>query len=773
MKVSVSTPREHQGARLDRNPVSSPGRWIPLALAIAYLAAHLPWLAPSLEDIDSINFGLGLRDFDPGAHQPHPPGYPVYIAFGRMSLAVVERFWPAMPPSTASALALAFWSAIAGALALVCAAKVFARLVPSSVAWATALLGANALFWMCGVRPMSDMPGLAAALAAQALLLRGTEGGTHEWPLLAGAFLAAFALGVRAQTFWLTLPLVVYAILCRRDLGLSRTAARVLLLYAAGVLAWAVPLVVATGGVRAYVAALSTQAGEDFAFVDMLWANPTPRRLAFNLYETFVLPWASVPIAVAVLTATAAGGVVMLVKEPKALLALAVAFGPYSAFHLLFQETLTVRYALPIVVPVACLAMRAVAAGGRAAPFIALPLALAPLLVAFPGVVAYGRGPHPAFRAAEDIARRAEVSPPAMLTSHFGLRRSIRAARLTGVPVVDAPTQYEWKTLVNYWAGGGQRPVWFLADPRRTDLALIDPASRADVVRYRWAVEDRPELRGTRPLGADWYRLLPPGWFLQEGWSLTPEAGGLARARGQGPDHAPIVGYVKRLARPVHLMIGGRHLGEAGDPAADFEMALDGTVIDRWTLTFDQRNFLRFLDLPRGVPAGDGDYARLTVSARPAAGAARRAPVAIRQFDVQASNRIVYGFGPGWHEDEYVTETGARWRWASDRSVLQVRGPVQAVRIRLHGESPLRYFSAVPTIKVTAAGRVIAELQPTSEFRWEVVVPADAVAASGGDIAIETDRVFVPSETEGSVDTRRLGLRIWDCHVQPVKGSAL
>jgi hypothetical protein len=766
MRVSVSIPREDTGALLTRG--LDRRRWIPAALAIAYLAAHLPWLAPSLEDIDSINFALGLRDFNPAAHQPHPPGYPVYIALGRISLAAIERFGPAMSPSAASALALSFWSAIGSALALVCASKVFVRLAPSSAAWATALLAANALFWMGGVRPMSDIPGLAAALASQALLLRAAQDGTDEKPLLAGTVIAAFALGIRVQTLWLTLPLVGYAILCRRDRGLSWTTGRALLLYAAGVLAWAVPLVVASGGIRAYLAALSTQAVEDFVFVDMLWANPTPRSLAFSLVRTFALPWASVPVATAVLAATAAGLVVMLIKQPRALVALTVAFGPYAVFHLLFQETLTVRYAMPIVVPVAFLAMRGVAASGRAAPFIGLPMAAASLFMALPGVVVYGREPHPAFRAVEDIARRAEVSPPAMLTSHFGLRRTIRASGLTGLPVVYATNQYEWMEAVNYWIRGGQGPVWFLADPRRTDLALIDPASRVDVVRYRWAVEDRPELSGVRPIGADWYRLPPPGWFLGEGWSLTPEAGGLSRARGRGPDHGPIVAYVKRSDRAVHLMIGGRHLGEAGDPAADFEMALDGTVIDRWTLTFDQRNFLRFLDLPRGVPTGDGNYARLTVSAAPAGGAARRAPVAVRQFDVQASNALVYGFGPGWHEDEYVTETGARWRWTSDRSVLQIRGPVQAIRIRLHGESPLRYFSTAPAITLSAASRVIARLHPTSEFRWDVVVPADAVAASGGDIAIETDRVFVPADTEGSVDTRRLGLRIWDCRVEPI-----
>src|SRR6185503_9921723 len=65
------------------------GSWA-LVLSAAYLAAHLPSLAPSLEDIDSINFALGLRDFDPARHQPHPPGSPVYIALGRALLAVVS-----------------------------------------------------------------------------------------------------------------------------------------------------------------------------------------------------------------------------------------------------------------------------------------------------------------------------------------------------------------------------------------------------------------------------------------------------------------------------------------------------------------------------------------------------------------------------------------------------------------------------------------------------------------------------------------------------------
>jgi hypothetical protein len=67
--------------------------------------------------------------------------------------------------------------------------------------------------------------------------------------------------------------------------------------------------------------------------------------------------------------------------------------------------------------------------------------------------------------------------------------------------------------LVDYWRGGGTSPVWFLADARRTDLALIDPQSRTDVARFRWGVADSWTLSGARPVGVDWYvfRFVPAG----------------------------------------------------------------------------------------------------------------------------------------------------------------------------------------------------------------------------------------------------------------------
>ena len=780
-------PAGPEAGRLE--PEVSTGRRlaIPLAVAALYLAAHVPSLAPSLEDIDSINFALGLRHFDPALHQPHPPGYPVYMALGHISLPIVERVTAATGVA-AEARALAIWSAIGGAGCIIAAWFLFAALrvrLPatltaagrrtSEVLWATLLLAVAPLFWMTGLRPMSDMPGLALAIAAQALLLAqcGSEVCGPSWSaeaagrrrrlgsaITGGALLAGLATGIRVQSAVLTLPLLAFVIVEQRRF------AKPLLAFAIGCLTWGIPLLIVSGGVGAYIAALNTQAVQDFSWVDMLWSNPTPRHIAIGLYQALVLPWASIPLAVAIGVAAAIGVLVSLLREPRVLLVLAVAFGPYFVFHLLFQQLDTTRYALPIVIPVAWLAARGTALAGRLAPMVAAPLVAAASIVAVPGGVAYGRDPHPAFRAIADAVQRARVQTPAAVYSHYAIRRPLQAADTGALHVVEPVTQYEWLGPVNYWRNGGADPIWFFADARRTDLALIDPHSRSDVVRYRWTVEQRGELSGTRPLGVDWYRLGVPGWFAGQGWSLTPEIGGLTQATSMGPDHRPIEAWVRRRPGPFHAVVGARHLGGAADADAEMTLAVDGRPIDHWPVTRAARNTLRFIDLSSGIPGG-GPFAALTITSR-SVDPKRSAPVAIRQFDLQPSAQLISAFAEGWHEAEYSVETGQTWRWTSERSVLRMNGPAQPVTLEIRGESPLRYFDRPPTVKITAGDVTLAQFEPDTDFEWRVAVPAEAMLNSGGAIAIEIDRVYLPGKVEGTADDRHLGLRIFDLRVNGV-----
>ena len=743
----------------------------PYAIALAYVALHLRFLAPALEDIDSINFALGLRDFDVARYQPHPPGYPVYIALGKISLALIRAMAPSLEPVRAEALALAIWSALGGAIALVAAAKIFAALHARAestrggpvAAYATLLLGVSPLFWMSGLRPMSDMPGLAAALVAQALLLQAPA---HRTRLVQGALVAGLAAGVRSQCVWLTVPLFVFALLERRREGLRWLLSRPVAAFGAGALAWVVPLLVASGGIDDYRRVVGMQAMDDLASVDMLWSNPTPRRLAFGLYDTFALPWASTPLAVMVLAAAAAGGIVMLARARNSLGRLAVAFGPYAVWHLLFQQAETVRYALPVLPAVALLAVHGLSISRRLAPWLVALMASAALVVAVPGAIGYASEPHPAFRAIADATLRARTDFPAGVHSHHSVWRTLQAD--TGnLPVVEPRPGFAWMGLVNYWRQGGTAPVWFFANPHRTDVAFIDPRSRRDVTRYVWSIGARPELGGARPVGVDWYRLSPPSWFVGEGWALTPETAGLAAATGKGPDLGPIEAYVRRRPGPMHLVIGGWHLGSPSGPPAHFTFALGGSVVDEWTVTAAQRTFLRFIDLPGGLPPGTTDYTTLTFASPDNGRPGPPVPVALRQFDIRPATRLIWGFGEGWHESEMDRATGIRWRWTSEKSVLRVKGPPQPLRVTLRGEVPPRRFDArPPTVRVTAGGRSIAEFRPHAEFEWSVTIPADDVARAAGAITIETDQVYVPRIAEGTADNRHLGLRVHECRVE-------
>ena len=748
MKVSVSGPRS-----------------IAYALAALYLAAHAAYIAPSLEDIDSINFALGLRDFDPARHQPHPPGSPVYIALGRALLAGVTAAAPALDQTSAEALTLGLWSLLAGLAAIVVSAELFMLVAPQrrvANLWAAALLAASPLFWLSGLRPMSDLPGLAMALVAQALLLQGC---TNRSRFIHGAVASGLAVGIRVQTAWLTAPLFLLAMARQRTAGAGWLLTRPVAALVAGGVSWAAPMVLDSGGLSGYLAALGTQAGEDFAWVNMLWLDPTPRRLAVTLYETFALPWGSDALA-AVVTALAAGGAcVALFRDRSAAGLLLIAFGPYTAFHLLFQETLTVRYALPTLVPVAWLAAIAIASTRGFTASAGTALFAAALFVSVPLGMDYGREAHPAFRAIDAMAT-AGTAKPAAIHSHYSLWRALQARPLPGV--VEPRRQYEWLGPAAYWKGGGQLPVWFLADPRRTDMALIDPQALHDVVRYSWAVADRRELGGSRPLGANWYRIDPPGWFVGEGWSLTPEAGGLAFATATGPDARPIEAWVRRRPGPFHRVVGGRHLGNAGDPDAEFELAIDGEVADSWTLGVEQRNFLRFFDLPRGVAGGSDPYARLTLTSRSRSSDGRRAAVAVRQFDIQPADRFLYGFDEGWHEAEYDARTGRQWRWSSERSILRVNGAAGALRLSMRGESPLRYLDAPPTVRVSVGGHVIEQFQPSADFDWTMTVPAEDLSRADGAIVIETDPVYLPGPAEGTSDERHLGLRLFETRLDPI-----
>jgi hypothetical protein len=655
------------------------------------------------------------------------------------------------------------------------------------------------------LRPLSDTAGLAAAVLAQALAASAIAGRARPRLLIYAALVAGLAIGIRSQTVLLTLPLLALALVWRPLTLTLRDRLAVVVAFAIGVVAWGVPLIVASGGVASYAAALGSQAGEDLSGVVMLWnmrhngAAQVARVGVDALTHTFLWPWGH-PIAGSVVLVVAMVGCVRVAfKSPGALALIVIAFVPYAIFHLLFHEVVTTRYALPLVVPVAFFVVQAFDLGGmRGVAGGAVAIAAWSLWITIPATLLFGSSGSPAFRAFQDVvqAGRTDARGPRVVAMHAVMRRAADwIGEPRGVRMVKARHGHEWLALVDAWRADPAALVSYVADPRRTDLALIDPASRRGPVTYRWPFVEPPFVGGARPGNADVYAMRPPGWMLDRGWAITAEIAGVTANDGDGPHVKPSVAWIRTRLEAATLMIGGRHLVD-GAPPVRISLSLAGTPLD----SFDAGPgyFFRRIDLPPGSLGSDrgqtgvrpgsdrgqtgvrpgsdqgqtrvrppiSSYLPLSVSSIAADGSTRQLPVSLEQFDLQSAGVPMIGAESGWYEPEYNPRTAQAWRWTSERAVLWVRPVDRNVTLTLSGESPLRYFDSAPTVIVAAGQREIARFSPATDFMESVVLPADALAAADGRVTITSNKMFVPAERGGPADRRHLALRIYSYSVK-------
>ena len=468
------------------------------------------------------------------------------------------------------------------------------------------------------------------------------------------------------------------------------------------------------------------------------------------------------PLAVVVLLLAVVGAARAAWRLPRALLAGLVAFLPYAIFHLAFQETVTTRYALPLVPAVAWLAaIGATTLAGRLALPLVLAMCLSGLVLVWPASVGYHEVGSPAARLIAALVNAAPAREEApVLAMHQRIEMDTRRAfawMLEGRSprwsrLRSAPRDEVWGVL-RYWQQGGRAPVWFLASRARTDLALVDPRSVRELGNFSWPFWAEALAGNTRPDHAIWYELRDPGWYLDEGWALTPEIAGRSARLGRGPSLGGIEARVRRRDGEATLLVGGRNLGKPRDASVRVAVSFDGREI----LAADVAPgfFARLVPLPAGALGGAAGHGVLRVAA------SKGPPVAIEQFDVQDSSRVVFAFGPGWHEPEYNPAEQRLWRWTSDRSELIVHHGGHDVEVTVSGDAGGRFYRRAPSITLRAGDRELARVAARGAFDIRARVSSAALDRVGGVIVLTTDTTFVPRQKGESADSRRLGLRVY------------
>jgi Protein O-mannosyl-transferase TMEM260-like len=214
-------------------------------LSVLVLTTRIAFRSQYLYDIDSVNFALGIRRFDPLVHQPHPPGYFLYVLLGR---AANLMFHDANTALVAISIA-----AGCGALYTIYALAYnwFGR---SAAAFAGLIFAFSPLAWFHGTVALTyGVEQFFSGLAGY--FLWRIYGGAQKF-IVPAALTVGLAAGFRPSFLLFLGPLMLFSIAFARG-----RLSYVRLLGGAAVLglmlaAWFLPMVSASGGFHAYWSSL-------------------------------------------------------------------------------------------------------------------------------------------------------------------------------------------------------------------------------------------------------------------------------------------------------------------------------------------------------------------------------------------------------------------------------------------------------------------------------------------------------------------------------------
>ena len=230
-----------------------------VAAALVTVLSRLPFRAAMLSNHDAVNYALALNHFDMRLHQPHPPGYILYILLGRAFNLIFHDHLTA----------LVWFSIVFSGLAVVAVylagREMFNRRVG---AIAALLLATSPAFWLRGEMAAPYTADLFASALVGWLCYR-----TLITPGQRLVFVTALALGLvgafRPQTLVFLFPLFLYASRARPWETIVGAIAL------AGVVFGAFLLfsVIASGGLAAFALSMRTT-------IPIFWSKETMARSA-------------------------------------------------------------------------------------------------------------------------------------------------------------------------------------------------------------------------------------------------------------------------------------------------------------------------------------------------------------------------------------------------------------------------------------------------------------------------------------------------------------
>jgi Protein of unknown function (DUF2723) len=213
------------------------------ALVAAVAISRWVFRSHYLYDLDSVNFALAMKRFDPRVHQPHPPGYFLYIILGRLLNILFHD----------ANLSLVILSILASC-------GLVAVLYLMTFEW-YGLTAARFAGVLCLLSPLAWFHGIVALTYIVEAFFSALIGYLC-WRIICGdgrfvvpvAVTLGISAGIRPSSLLFLAPLFLFS-LRKATAGQRRVGFAAL---GVTVVAWALPMIHAAGGARVYLEGLTS-----------------------------------------------------------------------------------------------------------------------------------------------------------------------------------------------------------------------------------------------------------------------------------------------------------------------------------------------------------------------------------------------------------------------------------------------------------------------------------------------------------------------------------
>lgn len=211
-----------------------------LFLTAIFLIMRIPFRSRILFNWDSINYALGILDFNVLKHRPHPPGYIFYINFAQ----IVNQWFN--DPNTSLV-----WISVLSGLITVLFTYAFARkrFNQGDAIVVALLIVTNPLLWFYNELALNYSLEAFFSISIAFSYFQSMKG-SKRWALM-GILLLGIGGGFRQTILLILLPLTIFVLL-RQPWKIRLSAVAILFLTC---LAWGLPLLQSTGGLENYLTA--------------------------------------------------------------------------------------------------------------------------------------------------------------------------------------------------------------------------------------------------------------------------------------------------------------------------------------------------------------------------------------------------------------------------------------------------------------------------------------------------------------------------------------